>query len=90
MEELFEIGNKFFIAEYVKETDCVEQYFTLGKKYIFVVAETNPSYYEDEDSIIRYFDKGDFVTIDDDSYVHSWTPYIFINHFKLIKYCQED
>lgn len=88
MEELFEIGNKFFIAEYVKETDCVEQYFTLGKKYIFVVAEANPPYYEDfrMDSFV----KGDFVTIDDDSYVHSWTPYIFINHFKLIQYCQED
>lgn len=89
MEELFEIGNKFFIAEYVKETDCVKQYFTLGKKYMFVVAEAvNPSCYED--FIIRYFDKGDFVTIDDTGYVHSWTPYIFINHFKLIKYCQED
>ena len=83
MEELFEIGNKFFIAEYVKETDCVEQYFTLGKKYIFVVAEADESYMDS-------FDKGDFVTIDDTGYVHSWTPYIFINHFKLIKYCQED
>lgn len=83
MEELFEIGNNFFIAEYVKETDCVEQYFTLGKKYIFVVAEANPSYMDS-------FDKGDFVTIDDTGYMHSWTPYIFINHFKLIKYCQED
>ena len=83
MEELFEIGNNFFIAEYVKETDCVEQYFTLGKKYIFVVAEANPS-------CMDSFDKGDFVTIDDTGYVHSWTPYIFINHFKLIKYCQED
>lgn len=89
MEELFKIGNKFFIAEYVKETDCVEQYFTLGKKYIFVVAEANPSYYED-DFIMDSFDEGDFVTIDDTGYVHSWTPYIFINHFKLIKYCQED
>lgn len=83
MEELFEIGDKFFIAEYVKETDCVKQYFTLGKKYIFVVAEADESHYEG-------FDEGDFVTIDDESYVHSWTPYIFINHFKLIKYCQED
>lgn len=87
MEELFEIGNNFFIAEYVKETDCVEQYFTLGKKYIFVVAEANPSYYED--FIMNDFDKGDFVTIDDDGYVHSWTPYIFINHFKLIKYVKK-
>lgn len=88
MEELLEIGNKFFIAEYVKETDCVEQYFTLGKKYIFVVAEADESHYED--FIMDSFDKGDFVTIDDTGYVHSWTPYIFINHFKLIKYCQED
>lgn len=86
MEELFEIGNKFFIAEYAKETDCIEQYFTLGKKYIFVVAEANPSYYDD--FIMDNFDKGDFVTIDDDGCVHSWTPYIFINHFKFIKYCQ--
>ena len=89
MEGLFEIGNKFFIAEYVKETDCVEQYFTLGKKYIFVVAEANPSYYDYEEFIMN-IDEGDFVTIDDDGYVHSWTPYIFINHFKLIQYCQED
>ena len=88
MEELFEIGNKFFIAEYVKETDCVEQYFTLGKKYIFVVAETNASYYDG--FIMNDFDKSDFVTIDDDGCMHSWTPYIFINHFKYIKYSQED
>ena len=88
MEELFEIGNNFFIAEYVKETDCVEQYFTLGKKYIFVVAEADESHHED--FIMDSFDKGDFVTIDDTGYMHSWTPYIFINHFKLIKYCQED
>ena len=88
MEELLEIGNKFFIAEYVKETDCVEQYFTLGKNYTFVVAEANASCYKD--FIISNFDKGDFVTIDDDGCMHSWTPYIFINHFKFIKYCQED
>ena len=88
MEELFEIGNKFFIAEYVKETDCAEQCFTLGKKYTFVVAEANLSYYKD--FIMNSFDEGDSVTIDDDGYVHSWTPYIFINHFKLIKHCQED
>ena len=83
MEELFEIGNKFFIAEYVKETDCIEQCFALGKNYIFVVAEANP-----DDFITYVFNKGDFVTIDDDGCVHSWTPYIFINHFKFIKYCQ--
>ena len=52
------------------------------------MAEANPSYYED--FIMNSFDEGDFVTIDDDGYVHSWTPYIFINHFKLIKYYQED
>ena len=86
MEELFEIGNKFFIAEYVKETDCIEQCFALGKNYIFVVAEANPSYYDD--FITDAFNTGDFVTIDDDGCVHSWTPYIFINHFKFIKYCQ--